>query len=641
MTWRSLTALLFAAAIVQPLVMYLYLVGSEGLIGLSLITWGGGFGAGYSAGVFSAVGGQILWLVVLLWSWFAQLYGRNLTVKETFIIFTFYPITVGSALLFINPIFNLYVANSFIIKSLGLAQYIPSWWAPTGANGLMAYAERSLLSPYMLVPIGLLLTVLILTYAADISLGIFAYQRFAVMEKLDFPAASTQAIGIVTIAERETSKIRVLMLSGLVGFIFGLLSWLLPTLMGSPTFRFIPRGLTDFTYLVETQYPGASFGVDLSWIQFALGFVVPLKILTVMMVTSVVAHTAGDHLLVQNGVWPDWAPGYGLGWNFLRSNLYFWTSVTIGLALAAAFVPMALHPRMVIRVFTSLGGRRRGEGRPSEGGVGISGILLLLLFFGSTAGGVLLFTSLLPDFPIYLTVLFVVGWSFFATMVSTNSVGVTWGGFGVPYLKESMIYYSGYQNPQVWFAPLMLSQGGVYHSAHLKMGSICGVTVREYVKALLLSIVVSVAFGFLYASLFWRTAPIPSSIYKFTVSGWPVMALEMARMTKWLWTGILFKTDVILGALGLGSAIAVASDLLGAPWLLISMVTGLNTLPSMALPQFVGGLISKFMERSIGRERWGSAKPLVVIGITIGDGLSFAIGSGLMIVSGSMWSLPY
>jgi hypothetical protein len=589
--------------------------------------------------VFSAVGGQILWLVVLLWSWLATIVGRGLTVKETFVIFTFYPITVGSALLFINPILYLYIANSYITKSLGLVEYIPPWWAPTGTSGLLAYTARSLLSPPMLMPTTTIMLVSILTYLADISLGVFAYQRFAVVEKLDFPAASTQAQAIITIAQREVSKIRVLMLSGLVGFIFGLFSWLIPSVLGA-TFRFIPRGLTDFTYLIESQYPGASFGIDLTWTLFAAGFMVPLRILAIMMFTGLVAHSVGDFLLVQNHIWPDWAPGYGLGWNFLRSNLYFWTSVTIGLAIAAVCVPMVLHPRRVARVFTSLAKKADADNRILEESR-IPSKLLLILFFIATGGGVLLFTILLPDFPLYLTILFVIGWSFFATMVSTHSVGLTWGGFGVPYLKELMIYYSGYTNPSIWFTPLMISQGGVFHAAHLKMASICNVTVSEYVKAYVFTILISLSFGFLYVSLFWQTAPIPSSIYKFTVSGWPVIALETARMTKWLWTGILFKTDVILWSIGVGAAIAAATDLIGVPWVLISIVTGLNTLPSQGIAMVIGGIIGKIMERGIGHERWSSIRSLIVVGISIGDGLSFAIGSAAMIIAGSMWSLPY
>jgi len=227
-TWRSFSALLFAAAVVQPLIVYLTLVGSEGLVSLSLIGWGGGFGLGYSLAVFTALGGQILWIVVILWSWIARSFGRELTVGETFTIFAFYPVTVGTAILFILPIFRLYVANTKIVEDLGLSSFIPSWWAPRGPEGLLAYGERSLVSTPMLMPTLLTIGVVLLTYASDLSLGLFAYQRYAQVERLDFPAASTYARGILVLTGAEPRGRDVLMSAAAMGILYGIFSWLLP-----------------------------------------------------------------------------------------------------------------------------------------------------------------------------------------------------------------------------------------------------------------------------------------------------------------------------------------------------------------------------------------------------------------------------
>ncbi|MEM2904278.1 MAG: hypothetical protein QW057_02215 [Candidatus Bathyarchaeia archaeon] len=640
-TWRSVSALVFAAAVVQPLILYLTLVGSEGLITLSLMAHGGGLGLGYSLVVFTSLGGQVLWLVVIFWTWLARSFGRDLTAKETFVIFAFYPTTVGTATLFILPIYRLYIANSYIIEELGLAQYIPSFWAPHGAEGLVAYSARSLFSAPMVIPTSLGLVVFGLTLVCDLSLGIFAYYRYGVVEKLDFPAASASARGILVISGADPGGKQVLMASAALGILYSFFSWFLPGLTGIQVLQLFPRGITDFTYLIEGRWPGASFGIDFSWITLATGFVVPLKILVVMAVTSVAAYSAGNALLVSYGIWPDWAPKYGLGWNFARSSLYWWTSVTIGLSIAAAFVPMALRPRQVARIFASIG---RGLSGPEGGAGGLLPKLLLALFFVSSGLAVALFYVLVPDFPVWLVLLFVMGWSFFATMVAANAAGVTFGGFYVPFLRESLVYYSGYQDPKAWFARdfMMFSQGGAGHASQLRMGQICGVNIAEYVKGFIFAAAVGLFFGFLYATVFWQTAPIPSYIYKFTLTGWPVMALESARWTKWLWTGVLFKTEVILGAAAVGAAIAVATDLLlGAPWFLISMVTGLNTVPSSTILPVVGGIIGGYLRKRMGPEAWRRAAPLILVGMGLGDGLMIALGSALSIVAQSMWSLPY
>jgi hypothetical protein len=172
------------------------------------------------------------------------------------------------------------------------------------------------------------------------------------------------------------------------------------------------------------------------------------------------------------------------------------------------------------------------------------------------------------------------------------------------------------------------------------MANLCGVSTKEYIVGFAISIIISILFGLLYASLFWTTAPIPSSVYRFTVEGWPIMALEMSRWTKWLWTGIIFKTDIILASLGIGSAIAFISDFIGSPWLLIASVTGINTMPSIALSQLVGGLLSKILESQIG-ETWKKAKSLITVGMFIGSGIMLGFGSTFGIIRGSMWVLPY
>ena len=645
LTWRSISAILFAAALVQPLIIYLTLIGSPGLIELSLLGFGGGFGMAYGTGVFLSFGYNILWLVVLFWTFLAELGGGKLSPGETFFVFAFYPMTISLSLLFLMPIFNLYVANSPYVEGLGIASMIPSWWAPRGALADLAYLQRSLFSEGMIKPVALSIIVLvILGTIADISLGVFTYQRFVEVEKLEFPAQTANAVALVTLSGTNKNRKRVLYVSATLGFLYNLFSWFLPYALGVPVLQVFPRGVQDATGLLETIWPGATFGIDATLFTILAGTIVPFKVLIVMAMTAIVAYTVGNNYLVRNDIWVDWAPNLGLGWNYARSQMYWWTSVTIGLALAAAIAPLVLRPKSFINFLKSFSGSYSANRNKSSSETPISLKILMLGFLGSTFSAVILFHFLVPEFPLWILVFLTVGWSFLATTVSTQSAGVTYGGFWIPYLKEFAIYYSGYRGADAWFGRdyMLLSLGGINIAGMLKMGKLCGVGVREYLKGYVITVIATVAFGILYVSILWKAAPIPSYSYPFTVSGWPVMALESARWTKWLWQGILFKTDVIISALIAGFAIFAISDfVLHMPWVLIAMLTGISILPSITLGQFVGGVIGQILPRFIGREWWDNNKTLLLVGVAIGDGLGIALGTVLLVISKSMWMLPY
>jgi hypothetical protein len=642
LTWRSILALLFTGGLVQPLIIYLALTGATGLIELSLIGFGGGFGAGYTFTVFTNLGMTILWLVVIFWSELAKLSNQPLSKQEVFIIYTFYPITISMSLFFINPIFKLYLANSVIVEDLGLAKGIPSWWAPRSPISDLVYQARSLLHPGLLVPIGLSMIVVLLTLIADISLGLFTYYLFFTTEKLEFPGATTIGIGLETVASGDQNRLRMLMLFSVLGLVYNFFSWLFPTVTNIPVFRVLPRGLIDFTSLLEAGFPGAVFGIDMTLTNFALGFVIPLKVLVTMAIVALLSTTIGNICLVKYNIWPDWIPGLGLGWNYMRSHIYFWTSVTMGLSIAAATIPLLLHPQILLSTVNAI---RRAASSLSEGVGGVNPYLLLIMFVGSMAIAIVLFHVLVPEFPLWLLIAFTVGWSLIGTLVGVHAAGITFGGLSIPYLKESMIYYSGYRGLDAWFGRelIILSTGGIGICNSLVSGTICGVRVRDYLKGYLVAIFIATIFGFVYTSLFWKAAAIPSHVYPFTISGWPVIGLETARLTKWLWMGFLFKTDIIIGSLVFGSLIYLVSDLIfHSPWLLISIVAGLNTLPSVVLTQLIGGLIGKFIGlKFIGVERWRILRSIIIIGLIVGDAVGLTIGTVIQILNASSWTLPY
>ncbi|MEM2351393.1 MAG: hypothetical protein QXT26_03200, partial [Thermoproteota archaeon] len=173
LTWKTVLAIIFSSFIIQPAVMYLYLVSGQWL-------------------PFQA------WIVILLWTQLARLLGSPLTKEETFIITALGGITgaLGGLtgwwgalpMTFLTPIRYAYIRSTEYPLIYGLAHVIPDWWAPNPAIIPRLYLESwVLLDPALLMPI--LLNTLMITFSvmANISIGYFAYALYVRVQKLEFP----------------------------------------------------------------------------------------------------------------------------------------------------------------------------------------------------------------------------------------------------------------------------------------------------------------------------------------------------------------------------------------------------------------------------------------------------------------------
>lgn len=628
LTWRSMLAILFACIIIQPGIIYLYLVSGTGL-------------------PFST------WLVILLWSEIARFFGHKLRREELFIIMVFESTAISSAWLFVNPIRNSYFKASPITKAFGFAEMVPSWWAPSFQEG--RFVLTTLLDSQWIVPILVLILTGTLGQLADIAMGYFCYQLYVVTERLPFPIAMASAQSILTIAEREAERLRVLMLATLGGVFYGLLSHFLPFITGSSVFAVAPRGTRDLSYLVEYFLKASSFGIDSTLTTFVTGFIISLPVLSVMLLASIGAYFFGNHFLYEYGIWPEWVPGMSVSTAWSRSQLYFWVSVGIGISLSAVFIPLIMRPQILIEALKSL-----AKVKEKNGGTALW--LLILLFLGATFGAVLLVHILVPGFPLWILIAFSVGWSFFASFISANAQGVgASSSFNIPYLRESIIYFSGYRGVDIWFANYLtwtsapagsvpppniglplISTGGANIATSFKQADFLGVRKEDYIKALILVTALSWLMSFFYTNLFVNIASIPSSAYPYTVTGWPIEVMERNRWIGWLWSGVLFKPDVIIYSFVIGTIIAIVSVFLKIAYVPVSITMGIFGFPPSIISQFIGGLLGKFIfEKIIGPNKWRMYAPLIVIGINLGDSIIYMIDSAILLAIKSQWILPY
>ncbi|MEM3546655.1 MAG: hypothetical protein QXU47_07925 [Candidatus Bathyarchaeia archaeon] len=640
LTWRSLLALTFSLALVQPVMIYYYLISGQ---------W------------FPLQA----WIVILLWSEIAHYLGSPLTKQELFILLSFQWMasyyaglySMGGGYDFLK---NMYMAYSQPSYALGVAQYVPSWWIPPETEVLRIYREVSFLyfDPVWLLPISITVLAMIFGFIADISMGYFTYSLYVKVEKLQFPAARAAAETVLTLGEREPTQMRILMLSILFGALYNLFVSFLPYLLGpylssggiAIYATILPiAGTYDMTPIIAHFLPGFGFGFTLNLMYFVGGFILPIEICLAQFLGAFSYYSVGTYLITRFNLWPAESP-YDRSWPMYllvqRSQLYFYASFTIGLALAAAFLPIIIRPKTFVRAFSSLGKARGGEGE------GPPLNLLLLAFIGACCGGMLLVYSL-TGFPIWILALFMIGGSFFASFLGASAAGVTLTGFNVPMLRELMIYSSGWADKRIWFAPVSIYTGGPGVAQAFMQADILQASKSEYIKTYIIVFFAGILVTLLFVSYLWSLSPIPSSAYPATIIYWPVDAMNWARWQVWLWTGYFFRRELILGGFAAGSAIYLLTSLVfHKPYFLVAFITGafgsylgysmqLESTMAMLIGSIIGNKVVSRILTKRSNISYGVFVNRFYMGGWIGWSLMESIRALLILVSRSMWLLPY
>ncbi|MBO3802089.1 MAG: hypothetical protein QW314_05640 [Thermoproteota archaeon] len=638
LTLRILLAYIFSVFVIQPILMYYFLISNS----------------------FFWVSG---WIPILLFSELANLMRAKLSNKELFILMIFQPVSLGYSLFFLSFPRNMYFAYSEPSRLLGVETYIPSWWIVSKSSLVTIYNSKFLFfNAAWVVPLSISLIFVALSVLSDIILGYLTYEVFAVVEKLEFPFARAQVALINSLSQREPEFIRILFISVLAGVVANIAIKFIPfvlsvLLLGGTLVYGIPVYLyVDFTPYLDQFLPGATLIIPTDPVNYIPGLLLPPKVAFIQFLASFALYFVGTFLITKYDLWPPeskWATGWGYWTLQYRSLIYFYVSLLIGLSLAAMIVPVLLNPTPLKRGFSALA-KASSE---SKGLLSAKGLVLLYLF--SSLGLVFLSWYLTNfSFPILALILLVIGGSFFATYIATASAGVTVFGTSVPYLRELVTYYSGYQGKDIWFVPLPASLsgsiigtvagvapsfiGGSSVAQALLQADLVNVEHSEFFKSYGIFILLSLLSSFILVNLFWFISPMPSSAYPYTVTGWPVDAVSWARLLVWGWSGYIFRPTWIIGGFVGGAAIYIISSfLLKTPAVLIVSITGALLGIPFAFSQLVGSLIGSKVFAPAFKEKWQRYSYLVVSGYILGDALMEFIRILIICVIKSQWLLPF
>jgi hypothetical protein len=600
LTWRVGLAIIYSALIIQPAAIYLYFVTNQWFIGAVLNT------------------------TIVLFAVFAKMGDNPLTKQEVYMLINVTSTALGMEMI-VLLVFNYYlrhhpIISSQIINGVSLTVLIPDWFAPDYFGPI-----ETLLNPVFLFPLALMILSALLAKASDISLGIVFNYLYTKVEVLPFPTAEVEAERAKSLTWEDKRKLQVFSVSAIIASIAGFILYFFPLVLN---ITFIDIPWFDFTSSLEGFLEGATFGIATDIILFVTGFILPLKVVISILIGSVFVNIIVNPILVASGVDIGWEKGMSLVDTFNNSQLNFWLPWTIGLLISSALIPILRNPKIFLITIRDL--RKLGKGEDIEGGAPRLSILLgffLLGTLGSVFLAVFLIPGLLPQMIVILIIL-TVGWSFLSSLTMAYAFGITANLPIIPYVKESVFVASNAPiGGEIWFAPLVVSQGGASWVATFKTADLTFTKRGSLIKAHLLASFVAWFVGLFWVSALLSIAQVPSVI--FPVPFWPLDVGKIATFVSNptvvinpVILAITFVITLILYLIEWGTAVPIS---------VISLSVGTITVIPYAFTTFLGALFALILKARM--ENWETDRAVILAGAGAGVGIIIALATFLSLIS--------
>jgi len=663
---RTVLGALFVALIMMPGAIYMGLV-----VGQSL-------------------GAAAEWVTIIL---FAELARRSFTqLKRQEVYILFYvasgiaAVTVWHLVLSGGP-FAWTIWNQFLRQApetSTIASQIPDWVVPPANSP--ALLDRNLThvdwwwskSTGILSPIFLICSAYILGRLAYFGLSYLLFRLTSDRERLPFPMANVSAEGATALAEsterqtgtetkKEPWRRKVFSVSACFGIAFGTIYVLLPVVSGlflAKPIMIFPIPFLDLTPNVEGILPGSLVSISFDAAIFMIGMILPFKMVVGTFCAMVVTNLIGGPLLVKLGQVPHWQPGNRLLVNEMIMRFDFWMSVHIGVGIAV----FAIGIWAMIKMFTK---RKKGKEnapdpgdaqreanaaadpaeppyrKPSKQRGDFPVWVCVLLFLFGIMGMCVLCHKLVPDFPIWIVIVFGFVWTPIKSYVSARMFGFTGRGVDVPFLKETVFISSGYKNIDIWFAPIPMQDfgGGAQRFRELELTR---TKFTSIIKAELLMLPIIFISSFLFWWFFWKIQQIPSSSFPFAARLWPIAARQAyliftANGTENPLLLQALRPEVIAGSTGVALALYGGLGLLGVPvQFFYGLLGGIGVPSHVGISIFIGALAGKYyFRRKFGEKRWTKYVPVVVAGFSCGVGLAGMTGVACALIAKCVQELPY
>jgi len=607
LTLRSIFAILYSAAVIQPAIIWVHLATGNVIL---------------EAGIYATV---------FLFSEIAALTKKPLT-KHEILVFIVGCATSGVGVFFFPTyIYNLYFRRHPLMSQI--TSFLPEWFSPPPNSPV--WDLRTFFHKDWMIPISISLIQLFLLLIAELALGFLTTEIFVVQENLPFPVQQATAQLCSTLAERSENRLRVFIISAVISFIYSIFLYAIPTITNAALnieVQVIPLPWIDLNHIVEKVLPGASLGVATDPAAVALGLILPTKIIISMLLGSAALFFAGNSALTQLGLFTEWSPGMTLKDAWQRSVLHFWAGPIVVFSIMAGVLPIIFHSRPFFSAIRSLSriSIRRGEER-------VSLKVILILYLASTLTSVFISCYLIPDFPLYIFLLMSVGWSLVQTLITTRALGVTGTVPQIPYVWQGVVLASGYTGFKAWFAPLVIGEAS-YWAGSFKVAELTLTSRMDLVKAFFLAFPLSLFFGLIYTQLFWTISAIPSSL--FPVPFWDVnVNLTYLFISRKITN--LFKTEWMFGAFISAIAIHLLAEFTNIPISTIGIATGMMLPIATPVSYLVGLLIGKILLHYFKKAWIKDQASTIFAGVVTGESLLVTLSTGIAMVLKSRWIRPF
>lgn len=627
--WRTIIMALFVGFLMTPTQMYMQLV----------------------AGI--EMGPAAQWVTVILYIEIARRALTKMKRPEIFVLFYMCGAVIhsGGGLLW-----QQFLVQSQEMQKLGIAEYIPSWFAPSDPGVL---AQRSFfLAPWM-VPMLLMTLMLFVTRLDHFGLAYIMFRLTSDVEKLPFPMAPVGAMGMTALAdasnEKDTWRWKAFSIGAIGGVLFGFIYLAIPNITGAilaKPIKFLPLPFIDITNFTEKVLPAMPFMISFDLTFVVTGMVMPfwamvgsfIGLLFTMIFNPVLYHT---------GILKSWQQGIG-GIQTIQSNIMdFYFSFGLGLSFAIAVIG-------IIHIVSTM---RAGKGKsnidwskfykPQEGrgDIPIWVALLIYLFSTSVYIGVTywLVNVVSPPlngtkFPMWILLFYGFVYTPFISYIHARMEGAVGQHVSVPFVREATFILSGYKGAAIWFAPIPLHDYA-RQTQFFRTTELTGTKFTSLIKAEILIFPVMLVGGLLFSQFIWQIDNVPSKMFPYANEFWELRAYNAGLIYSSTLPGEAaspfrdaFRPEFVGAGLGLGLAIYTILTYFGLPiFLVYGVVKGLDqTLPHAIIPMFLGALLGRFVCRKKFGEDWPQYRIVFAAGFSAGIGLITMFSMGFVFMSKSV-----
>ncbi len=627
--WKSVVGAVFIGFLMMPGSMYLQLV------------------------IGTGIGPAARWVTIILFAEIAKRAYSELKQQEIFLLY--YMAGAAMASPFQGLLWNQYLVGSDAARMLGITEFIPTWIAPhAGSESLM---ERTFFHRDWLIPILLLVGAQIIQRVDQFGLGYALYRITSDVEKLPFPMAPVGALGTMALAEsaedkKKSWKWRVFSIGAVIGFLFGAVYVILPTLSGlifTEPIRLIPIPWIELTRHTEGILPAVATGIQLDLGLVFIGMVLPFWAVIGGLIGLVITIVANP-ILYHHGVLTKWHPGMGTVETVFANNLDFYMSFGIGLGLSIGIIALW----QVFRSFQG-GARPRGSLRdllnPPEGRGDFDIRIAIAIYVLSTLSYVGLCMLLVPSFPWIFFLVYGFVYTPVISYITARMEGIAGQFVSLPLVREASFIagakYFGYSGIEIWYAPIPMHNYGEA-TVNFRQIELTGTSFRGIIKAEFVVFPVVMIASLLFSQFIWRLAPIPSASYPYAQELWHLQALNTLLMqTSTLEGNSLFYQALNAVTVGSGVVFGVVAyailSVLGLPILLVyGVVRGLGqSTPHGLILEVAGAFLGRFYFLKRYGTNWRQYAPVLLAGFSCGMGLTGMMAMGFTLILKSLGRMAY